>query len=46
MTTTAPAHTSAIATAKLVKLSYELLPHPYSPDTAPCHFFLFLNLKK
>ena len=41
------AHTSAAATAKLVELSYELLSHPpYSPDLAPCHFFLFPNLKK
>ena len=43
----APAHTSAIVTAKLVELGYELLPHsPYSPDLAPCDFFLFPNLKK
>jgi len=43
----APAHSSAIATAKLVELRYELLPHPpYSPDLAPCDFFLFPNLKK
>ena len=43
----APAHTSAVATAKLVELCYELLPHlPYSPDFAPCDFFLFPNLKK
>ena len=26
---------------------YELIPHPaYSPDLAPCNFFLFPNLKK
>ncbi|EGI60951.1 Histone-lysine N-methyltransferase SETMAR, partial [Acromyrmex echinatior] len=31
----------------LVELGYELLPHPpYSPDLAPCDFFLFPNLKK
>lgn len=43
----APAHSSHIATAKLVELGYELLPHPpYSPDLAPCDFFLFPNLKK
>jgi len=31
----------------LVGLGYELLPHPaYSPDLAPCDFFLFPNLKK
>jgi len=42
----APAHTSALAKAKLVALGYELLPHPpYSPDLAPCDFFLFPNLK-
>ena len=41
------AHTSAVATAKLVELGYELLPYPpYSPDLAACDFFLFLNLKK
>ena len=43
----APVHTSAVATAKLLELGYELLPHPpYSPDLAPCDFFLFPNLKK
>lgn len=43
----APAHSSAIATAKLVELRYEVLPHPpYSPDLAPCDFFLFPNMKK
>lgn len=43
----APAHSSAIATAKLVELRYELLPHPpYSPDLAPSDFFLFPNMKK
>jgi len=42
----APAHTSALAKAKLFELGYELLPHPpYSPDLAPCDFF-FSNLKK
>ena len=43
----APAHSSAIATAKLVELRYELLPHPpYSADLAPYDFFLFPNMKK
>ena len=43
----APAHTSVVPTAKLVELGYELPPHPpYSPDLAPCDFFLFPNLKK
>lgn len=33
--------------AKIHKLGYELLPHPaYSPDLAPCDYFLFPNLKK
>ena len=41
-----PAHSSAIATAKLIELRYELLPHPpYSPDLALCDCFLFPNLK-
>jgi len=40
-------HSSAFATATLVELRYELLPHPpYSPDLAPCDFFLFPNMKK
>ncbi|KAG5318816.1 SETMR methyltransferase, partial [Acromyrmex heyeri] len=31
----------------MVELRYELLQHPpYSPDLAPCDFFLFPNLKK
>ncbi|KAG5322721.1 MOS1T transposase, partial [Pseudoatta argentina] len=43
----APAHSSAVATAKLIELHYALLPHaPYSPDLASCDFFLFPNLKK
>ena len=47
MRTMAPAHTSAVATAKLVELGYELLPHPpYSPDLAPCDFFCVSKLKK
>jgi len=42
-----PAHTSVLAKAKLVELGYKLLPHSlYSPDLAPCDFFLFPNLKK
>lgn len=49
--TTTPADSSAIATAKLVELRYELLPQsPYSLDLAPYDFFLFLiiflNMKK
>ena len=38
----APAHTSAIVTAFLKKEKVTVLPHsPYSPDLAPCDFFLF-----
>lgn len=43
----APAHRAAVAKAKLFQLGYELIDHPpYSPDLAPCDFFLFPNLKK
>ena len=42
-----PPHSSHIVAAKLAELRYELLPHPpYSPDLAPCDFFLFPNMKK
>ena len=42
----APGHTSAIATAKLFDLRYEILPHsPYSPDLATCDYFFFPNMK-
>ena len=42
----APAHTSAIVTAKLFDVRYEILPHPpYSPDFAPSDYFLFPNMK-
>lgn len=42
----APAHSSGIVAAKIHQLGYELLPHPpYSPDLAPCDYFLFPNLK-
>ena len=41
-----PAHTSAIATAKLFDLRYETLSHPpYSPDLAPTDYLLFPNMK-
>ena len=43
----ATAHSSGIATAKLVELHYQLLPHPpYSSDLTPCDFYLFSNMKK
>jgi len=42
----APAHTFALAKAKLVEFGYELQPHPpYSPELVRCDFFLFPNLK-
>ena len=42
----APAHTSAIVTAFLKKEKITVLPHPpYTPDLAPCDFFLFPKLK-
>ena len=42
----APAHTSAIVTAFLKKEKVSVLLHPlYSPDLAPCDFFLFPKLK-
>lgn len=41
------AHSSGVVAAKLHELRYESLPHPpYSPDLAPCDFFLFPNMKK
>ena len=40
-----PAHTSAIAKAKLFDLRYEILPHPRSsPGLAPSDYFLFPNM--
>jgi len=43
----APAHTFALAKAKLVELGYELLPHPpYYPDLAACNFFFVSKLEK
>ena len=40
-------HTCAVAMAKIESLRFELLEHPpYSPDLAPCDYFLFPNLKK
>ena len=43
----APAHKSAVATAKLFELRSENLQHPpYSPDLAPSDIFLFPNMEK
>jgi len=40
-------HTCPALIAKFNEFRYELLPHPaYSPDLAPCDYFLFPNLKK
>ncbi|KYQ49483.1 hypothetical protein ALC60_11449 [Trachymyrmex zeteki] len=40
-------HTCPAPMAKFNEFRYELLPHPaYSPDLAPCDYFLFPNLKK
>uniref|UniRef100_A0A8D8SVK0 Histone-lysine N-methyltransferase SETMAR n=1 Tax=Cacopsylla melanoneura TaxID=428564 RepID=A0A8D8SVK0_9HEMI len=41
----APAHSSAVVAAKFNQLGYELSPRPpYSPNLAPCNYFLFPNL--
>ncbi|KAG5344382.1 SETMR methyltransferase, partial [Acromyrmex heyeri] len=40
-------HTCPAPIAKFNEFRYELLPHPaYSPDLAPCNYFLLPNLKK
>lgn len=40
-------HTSHATREALTKLKFETLPHPpYSPDLAPCDFYLFPNLKR
>ena len=42
----APAHSLRIVAAQLHELRYELQPHPpYTPDMAPCDFFLLFNMK-
>jgi len=43
----APAHTSLSVTRCLASLGWTVVPHPpYSPDLAPCDFFLFPTIKK
>ena len=43
----APSHTAAFTKFFLQKKNLQLLPHPpYSPDLAPCDFFLFPKLKE
>ena len=40
-------HTCAVTMTKLHELNFELLSYPpYSPDLAPCDFFLFPNMQK
>ena len=40
-------HTSRATKAALTRLKFDTLPHPpYSPDLAPCDFYLFPNLKR
>jgi len=42
----APAHTALSIREFLVKKNIPVLPHPpYSPDLAPCNFYLFSKLK-
>ena len=42
----APAHSSFLVNEFLAKKSIVTLPHPpYSPDIAPCDFFLFPKMK-
>jgi len=44
---TAPAHTALSVTRYLASLGWTVVPHPpYSPDLAPCNFFLFPTMKK
>ena len=43
----APAHTALSVTWYLASLGWTIVPHPpYSPDLAPCDFFLFPTMKK
>jgi hypothetical protein len=43
---TAPSHTSVLTQQFLAKDQMAVIPHPpYSPDSAPCDFFLFPKMK-
>jgi histone-lysine N-methyltransferase SETMAR len=43
----APSHTASGALETVKNLGFELLEHaPYSPDLAPCDFYLFPKLKE
>jgi histone-lysine N-methyltransferase SETMAR len=42
----APAHTALSIREFLARKNIPILPHPpYSPDLAPCDFYVFLKLK-
>jgi histone-lysine N-methyltransferase SETMAR len=42
----APSHTTVLTQQFLAKDNMDLIPHPpYSPDSAPCDFFIFLKIK-
>jgi hypothetical protein len=42
----APSHTSVLNQQFLAKQNMAVIPHkPYSPDLAPCDFFLFSKIK-
>jgi hypothetical protein len=42
----APSHTSILTQQFLAKYKMAVIPHPpYSPDLAPCDFFLFPKMK-
>ena len=43
----APVHTSRTVSDTIKECKFEFIPHPpYSPDLAPCDYFLFPKLKK
>ena len=43
----APVHDSILVTDYLIKMGIKTVPHrPYSPDLAPCDFWLFPKLKE
>ena len=42
----APVHNSILVTDYLTKMGIKIIPHPpYSPDLAPCDFWLFPKLR-
>lgn len=43
----APVHKSRVVLAALHKSGFEIINHPpYSPELAPCNYYLFPNMKK